>query len=45
MKIYLVQHAKAASKDADPERSLTEEGRSDIQKVADFIRPLNLSVD
>jgi phosphohistidine phosphatase len=45
MKLYLVQHAKAASKDADPERSLTEEGRSDIKKVAVFIKPLNLSVD
>jgi len=45
MKLYLVQHAKAASKDVDPERSLTEEGRRDIQKVAAFIKPLNLSVD
>ncbi|MCH7558218.1 MAG: phosphohistidine phosphatase SixA [Planctomycetes bacterium] len=45
MKLYLVQHAKAASKDADPQRPLTEEGRRDIQKVAAFIKPLNLSVD
>ena len=45
MKLYLVQHAKAASKEADPQRSLTEEGRRDIQKVAAFIKPLNLSVD
>ena len=45
MKLYLVQHAKATSKDVNPERSLTEEGRRDIQKVADFIKPLNLSVD
>ncbi len=45
MKLYLVQHAKAASKDVDPERSLTQEGRRDIQKVAAFIKPLNLSVD
>ena len=45
MKLYLVQHAKAASKETDPERPLTEEGRRDIQKVAAFIRPLNLSVD
>ncbi len=45
MKLYLVQHAKAASKDADPQRPLTEEGRRDIQKVAEFIKPLNLSVD
>jgi len=45
MKLYLVQHAKAASKENDPQRSLTEEGRRDIQKVAEFIKPLDLSVD
>jgi phosphohistidine phosphatase len=45
MKLYLVQHAKAASKDIDPGRSLTEEGRRDIQKVAAFIKTLNLKVD
>ncbi|MBW8042073.1 MAG: phosphohistidine phosphatase SixA [Planctomycetes bacterium] len=45
MKLYLVQHAKAASKAAAPERPLTEEGRQDIQKVAAFIKPLNLCVD
>ncbi len=45
MKLYLVQHAKAASEDVDPERSLTEEGRRDIQNVTDFLKPLNLSVD
>ena len=45
MKLYLVQHAKAASKDIDPARSLTEEGLRDIRKVAAFIKPMNLSVD
>ena len=45
MKLYLVQHAKAASKEIDPARSLTEEGLRDIQKVAAFIKPLNLSID
>jgi len=45
MKLYLVQHAKAASKEADPERPLTDKGQRDIQKVAAFIKPLNLSVD
>jgi phosphohistidine phosphatase len=45
MKLYLAQHAKAASKEADPERRLTEEGQRDIQKVAEFIAPLNLYVD
>ena len=45
MRLYLVQHAKAASKQVDPQRPLTEEGYRDIQKVAAFIRPLNLCVD
>ena len=45
MKLYLVQHAEAASKDIDPDRPLTEEGRRDVQKVATFIKDLNLKVD
>ena len=45
MKLYLVQHAKAASKEVDPDRPLTSEGRRDMQKVAVFIKPLNLAVD
>lgn len=45
MKLYLVQHAKAASKDVDPERPLTEAGQQDMQKVSAFIESLNMSVD
>jgi phosphohistidine phosphatase len=45
MKLYLVQHAKAASKDVDPQRPLTDEGRRDIEKVAAFLKPLKLTVD
>jgi phosphohistidine phosphatase len=45
MKLYLVQHAKAASEQVDPQRGLTEEGRREIKKVAAFIKPLNLCVD
>lgn len=45
MRLYLVQHAKAASKQTDPQRPLTNEGLRDIQKVAAFIKPLNLCVD
>jgi phosphohistidine phosphatase len=45
MKLYLIQHAKAVSEDENPERPLSEQGRRDIQKVADFIKSLNLSVD
>ena len=45
MKLFLVQHAKAASKEIDPERPLTEKGFNDIKKIAAFIKPLNLKVD
>lgn len=45
MKLYLVQHAKAASKELDPQRGLTEEGRGETERIAGFIKPLNLRVD
>lgn len=45
MRLYLVQHAQAASKDVDPTRPLTEQGRRDAEKVAAFIKPLSLIVD
>ncbi len=45
MKLYLVQHGKAASEDVDPQRGLTEQGRSEVQRVAAFIKPLDLSVE
>ncbi|GAH16692.1 unnamed protein product, partial [marine sediment metagenome] len=40
MKLYLVQHAKAASKEQDPQRPLIQEGRGELQKVTEFIKPL-----
>jgi phosphohistidine phosphatase len=45
MKLYLVQHAKAAVKEVDPQRSLTEQGRQETKKVVALVKPLNLSVD
>ncbi len=45
MKLYLVQHAKAASKEADPARGLTEEGRREVQKFFAFVKPLNICID
>jgi phosphohistidine phosphatase len=45
MKLYLVQHAKAAGKQEDPDRPLTEEGKREVQKVAEFVKPLRLCVD
>ena len=45
MKLYLVQHGKAASKETDPLRPLTEQGRNDVSKIAEFIKPFSLCVD
>ena len=45
MKLFLVQHAKAVSKELNPDRPLSEEGCEELQKICDFIKPLNLSVD
>lgn len=44
MRLYLVQHAEAKSKEEDPNRDLTAKGRSDISKAADFLAKLDLKV-
>lgn len=36
MNLYLVQHGEPVTKDIDPERPLSEKGRRDIEKVAEF---------
>ncbi len=35
MAIYLVQHGKSLSKDIDPEKGLSEEGISEVQRIAE----------
>lgn len=37
MKLYLIQHAESKSKDEDPERPLSEDGKVNIRKMATFI--------
>jgi phosphohistidine phosphatase len=37
MKLYLVQHGEAVSKQEDPERPLSEQGSQDVQTVAAFL--------
>jgi phosphohistidine phosphatase len=44
MLLYLVQHAEAKSKEEDPARDLTEKGRQDILRVANYVGNLNLAV-
>ena len=45
MKVYLVQHGEAKSEEEDPQRKLTDKGIGEVQKVADFLRPLKLTVN
>jgi len=45
MKLYLVQHGKAMSKEQDAERPLTDVGRREARKVADFLGPRGLKVE
>ena len=37
MRLYLMQHGKSKSKEDDPDRSLTHEGRSEVDRVAAFL--------
>ena len=45
MKVYLVQHGEAKSEKEDPQRNLTDKGIDEVQKVANFLRPLKLTVN
>ncbi len=38
MRVYLVQHGDAVSKEVDPDRPLSEKGRLDVGHIADFLR-------
>lgn len=44
MLLYLVQHAEAKSKEEDPARDLTEKGRRNITRVANYFGKGNLAV-
>jgi phosphohistidine phosphatase len=44
MRVYLIQHGEAKSKEEDPSRPLTDKGRADVRKMAGFLRPLHLRV-
>jgi phosphohistidine phosphatase len=45
MRLYLVRHGEAKSKEEDPDRHLTARGLADARKAARFIRKLGLHVD
>jgi phosphohistidine phosphatase len=42
MKLYLIQHGEATTEAIDPSRPLTAKGRSDVQKIASFLKGAKL---
>ena len=44
MRLYLVQHGRAKSKEVDPDRHLSDQGVQETQRLAEFLRPLGLPV-
>ncbi|MDH3671331.1 MAG: phosphohistidine phosphatase SixA [Gammaproteobacteria bacterium] len=44
MRLYLVQHGEALSKDVDPERALSDGGRAAAERLASFIAPRRLTI-
>jgi phosphohistidine phosphatase len=44
VRVYLVRHGNAAPKSADPERHLSPQGREQVRKVTQFLKPLGLRV-
>jgi phosphohistidine phosphatase len=45
MRLYLVQHGEALSKDVDPERALSDAGRADAERLASFLAPRRLTIN
>jgi len=45
MKLYLVQHADALSKDLDPARPLSPKGQQDAVNMAVWLKKANIEVD
>lgn len=43
MKLYLVQHGLAVDKATDPDRPLSDQGKADIQRMAEFLKQTNIS--
>lgn len=44
MKLYLVQHGDAVSKEVDPQRPLSDQGRADVERVASFLGKTGMRV-
>ncbi len=45
MRIYLPQHGLAAPNEVDPDRPLSEQGREDVRRLADFLGSGGIEVE
>jgi phosphohistidine phosphatase len=45
MKLYLMQHGEAKTKEEDPERPLTDRGKGDVGRVATCIARAGIQID
>ena len=45
MKLYLMQHGEAKTKEENPERPLTERGKGDVEGVTAFITHARIQID
>ena len=45
MKLYLVQHGEALSKEINPERPLSDKGIQDVQKMSQFLKQSDVQVE
>jgi len=45
MKLYLVQHGEAQPEEVDPKRPLTEKGKTDVSRMAKFLKEAEVKVD
>ena len=44
MRIYLMQHGRPVSKKEDPDRPLSDQGRGDVERMADFLQKCGIRV-
>jgi len=45
MKLYLVQHGEACSKEINPDRPLTDQGKADIERLAALLKQAGIQVE
>jgi len=43
--VFLIQHAEAKSEEEDPERRITDKGREETEKIAEFLKRVGIEVD